>query len=1078
MPTKISRYSEGIMEAAWLAAVILVPVYFNIYSSRIFEPDKIAILRSLALLILGAWIVKLVNEGGVRWEHIKPEGSSVKFITKLPLIVPVIALAVLYIVSTIFSVTWRVSLLGSYQRLQGTYTSLSYLVIFVSMIANLRRRAQVERLITTIVLTSLPVALYGILQRYKIDPIPWGGDTSKRIASNMGNSIFVAAYLIMVFPLTIGRIVQSFGAILKDESYLWSQVARATVYVFTASVQLIAIYMSGSRGPALGLMAGAFFTFLLLSVYWHKRWLTLSIVAGSVLVSIFLIIFNIPNGPFDSLKTSPAIGRFGRLLDSESNSALVRKYIWQGAAELVSPHEPLEYPDGSIDSFNFLRPIIGYGPESMYVAYNPFYIPELAQVEKRNASPDRSHNETWDALVITGVLGIIVYLSLFTLIFYYGLKWLGLIDNKTQRNLYFGLFLVSGIIGAIVFSIWRGLEYIGVGLPFGMLIGLLLYLVLVSVPRSNKPSSNPNDAAQSLTLIMLIAAIVSHFVEINFGIAIAATRTYFWIYIALLLIVGYILPRSDQYKSSSVESVQSQNKLIKNNQKQSRSNRRKRRHGQMSRGLTLTDRLLNIREIMIPALIISIIFTTIGFNFVSNSQGLTSTLEVLWTSFTKLPDQGQATSYGVLMIFITTWMAMGVVMTSEWGQTENNVSTWWKKFTLTLMLSLGIGLFYWLWQAGGLAGLARYTPQSLEEVLVQVGNYESLLSQFYIFIFILIFVLGATLPEDWPVKVRVVTPLGAITAVMALMAVLSITLYTNLRVIQADIVFKLADPFTRNGQWPVALSIYQRANQLAPNEDFYYLFLGRAYLEHSKSLTDLEERDLFIDQSADDLRIAQSINPLNTDHTANLARLYSLWASYHNDPIISTEKAELSSNYFSRAVTLSPNNAKLWDEWALLYLNILQDPERAYELLLKAVEIDPEYHWTFALLGEYYSRQANDLSDQSDARIAYKRAAEYYENASALPTPGEPQAKYNYALALGRIYTNLNEFEKAVMIYSSAIELAPMNAEIWRIEEVIGSLNANMGNLPLALQHLYNALNSAPDGQKERLQSLINQLQQ
>ena len=1077
MPTKLSRYCDGIMEAAWLAAVILVPVYFNIYSSRIFEPDKIALLRSLALLILGAWSVKLVNEGGFRWEQLKPEGSHFKFITKIPLIAPVIALAILYILATIFSVTWRVSLLGSYQRLQGTYTTLSYLVIFASMIANLRSRAQVERLITTIVLTSLPVALYGILQRYKIDPIPWGGDTTIRIASSMGNSIFVAAYLIMVFPLTIGRIVQVFGAILKDDSYLWSQVARATVYVFTASVQLIAIYMSGSRGPALGLMAGAFFTFLLLSVYWHKRWLTLSIVAGTILLSIFLIVFNIPNGPFESLRTSPAIGRFGRLLDSESNSALVRKYIWQGATDLVSPHEPLEYPDGSKDSFNILRPIIGYGPESMYVAYNPFYVPELAQVEKRNASPDRSHNETWDALVITGVLGIIVYLSLFTLIFYYGLKWLGLIDNKTQRNLFFGLCLGSGVVGAIVFGIWRGLEYFGVGLPFGMLIGLLLYLVLVSVFTSYEPSSKPGDAARSLILITLIAAIVSHFVEINFGIAIAATRTYFWIYTALLLIVGYILPKYGQYIPTSLDSVQSQNKFIINGHEQSGGSRRKRRRAQTGQGLSLTDRFLNTREIMIPALIISIIFVTLGFNFVSNPHGLTSTLEVLWASFTRLPNHGQATSYGVLMMFITTWVAMGVVMATE-GVNKGNGSSWWKKFTLTLLVSLGIGLFYWLWQAGGLAALARYAPQSLEEVLVQVGNYESLLSQFYIFIFILIFALGATLPEDWPVRARVATPLGAISAVVALLAVLFIASYSNLRVIQADIVFKLADPFTRNGQWPVALSVYQRANKLAPNEDYYYLFLGRAYLEHSKSMTDVEERDMFIGQSADDLRIAQSINPLNTDHTANLARLFSLWASYHGDQIIRTEKAEISSNYFSRAVTLSPNNAKLWDEWALLYMNILLDSEKAYELLVKALEIDPEYHWTYALLGEYYSRQANELSDQSEARIALEHAAEYYENASALPTPGEPQANYNYALALGGVYTKLDQFENAVTVYTSAIELAPRNAEIWRIEEIIASLNANMGNLPRALQHLYNALNSAPDGQKERLQSLINQLQQ
>ncbi len=66
-----------------------------------------------------------------------------------------------------------------------------------------------------------------------------------------------------------------------------------------------------------------------------------------------------------------------------------------------------EFPDGREDPFNFLRPLIGYGPESMYVAYNRFYPPELTQVEKRNASPDRSHNETWDSLVITGVLGLV-----------------------------------------------------------------------------------------------------------------------------------------------------------------------------------------------------------------------------------------------------------------------------------------------------------------------------------------------------------------------------------------------------------------------------------------------------------------------------------------------------------------------------------------------------------------------------------------------------------------------------------------------------------------------------------------------
>ena len=140
--------------------------------------------------------------------------SRIKTLLRIPLLGLVAGLALLYLVSTIFSVSPYTSFWGSYQRLQGTYTTLSYLVVFAALVGNLRRRAQVERLITVAILASLPVSLYGVLQRYQADPIPWGGDVIARVASNLGNSIFVAAYLIMVFPLTVMRIVEFFEALL------------------------------------------------------------------------------------------------------------------------------------------------------------------------------------------------------------------------------------------------------------------------------------------------------------------------------------------------------------------------------------------------------------------------------------------------------------------------------------------------------------------------------------------------------------------------------------------------------------------------------------------------------------------------------------------------------------------------------------------------------------------------------------------------------------------------------------------------------------------------------------------------
>ncbi len=1074
MTNKLSRYCDGIMEAAWLAALILVPVYFNIYSSRIFEPDKIAILRSLALVILGAWIVKLFAEGGIRWERIQPGNSILKFITKFPLIAPVAALVALYLISTVFSVAPRTSLWGSYQRLQGTYTTFSYLIIFVAILGNLRRQAQIDRIITTAVLTSLPVALYGILQRYDIDPIPWAGDTSVRIAANMGNSIFVAAYLIMVFPLSVVRVVQSFNAILKDDERILAQVAQATIYVFVAAIQVIGLYMSGSRGPFLGWLAGSFFLFLLLSLYWRKRWLTLVTIGAALAMGIFLIVFNLEGGPLQNLRSSPAIGRFGLLLDPESNSALVRKYIWQGASELVKPHAPLEYPDGGNDAFNALRPLIGYGPESMYVAYNPFYVPELAIVERRNASPDRSHNETWDALVITGILGILVYLLLFTMVFYYGMKWAGLIPGRKQRNLFLTVWLGVGFFGAAGMALWRGVEYIGVGLPFGMLIGLLIYLTTVAISGMYNPPSTPAESARFLTLIVLIAAIVSHFIEINFGIAIVSTRTYFWTYAALLVVVGYIFPRIGQEGRIAENLFQNVDNAQDLTRRRSSSAKKKRRarSGPSKLG---SNWFTSNRQSLISGLIIAIILITLGYDFIANPLGLDSASQILLSALTRLPNMDYAFSLGVLMMLTTSWLFMGVVMKAESPTRED--SDWWRDLAIILGVSLMVGLIYWLWHASGLATIAKNSASTFEDVLTQVGRFEDLLVRFNIFLFLLILALAAVISDEIPVRSKTTKLGGILTAPIAMLVVISLSFITNTRIIQADIAFKIAEPFNRGGQWPAAIAIYNRANELAPNEDYYYLFLGRAFLEHAKTLQDISERDRFIQEAENELLRAQKLNPLNTDHTANLARLYNMWASSSTSPEERERKGNISSEYFSKAVKLSRNSAILWDEWASLFLFVLQKPEEAFPRLQRALEIDPKYHRTYAMLGEYYLRKAQAENDPVEVQKFLEEGSVNLKKALELPTPGDSAAKWNYAQMLGGAQLQLGQVPAAIDSYLLALEFAPSGVDVWRLYEEIARLYARIGNMANAQLYIQYALNDAPEDQKEQLRSLSAQLQ-
>ena len=157
METRLSRICDAIIEAGWLAALVVTPLFFNTFSSRVFEPDKLHLLRSIALVMAVAWIVQLLDARLARRQRgaAEPVGAAARDAAG-----PAHAGAGA-------SATWsaprsrscpRISFLGSYVRMQGTFTFLSYVVIFAMVLTHLRSRAQVNRLIHTVILTSLPIA--------------------------------------------------------------------------------------------------------------------------------------------------------------------------------------------------------------------------------------------------------------------------------------------------------------------------------------------------------------------------------------------------------------------------------------------------------------------------------------------------------------------------------------------------------------------------------------------------------------------------------------------------------------------------------------------------------------------------------------------------------------------------------------------------------------------------------------------------------------------------------------------------------------------------------------------------------
>lgn len=574
----LAAWCERVIEGCWLLAILLIPTYFNLLSSRHFEPDKATTLRGLALIMIAVAVVHWLESLRTRSERrpvtttdaadAPPSPGLLRRFAAFPLAIPTALYIGVFLLATITSVVPYTSFWGSYQRLQGTYSNLSYVAIGIVIVLFLRRREQLERLVTVVMFSALVAAGYGLVQHFQIDPLPWRGDVITRVASTMGNSIFVAAYLIMALPYVLYRVFASFvhasrarevpsdprmdigwmgvyvllilgalgliysamqfGAVVRtsDLRYwyvypgslvvagalflvptlrpqamerirfatllpgllavgyalfvgisfsigqsagqqvqtptdrvgadwpIWMAVSaliivaayglmyvlprragsdsrlflqlQGGVAVLVALLILVAIVFTQSRGPWIGGVAGlAVFFGLLFWFAWsharalHLRYaqalgaLLLLLVIGVVGIGGFLVAFNLSNDPFFvQLRDVPYIGRMGRLLEVDEGTGLVRRLIWigddkAGGAVALIRSDPV-------------RMVIGWGPESMFVAYNRFYPPALANIEARGASPDRSHQAYLDELINKGILGLVSYLfvlvAFFTLV--------------------------------------------------------------------------------------------------------------------------------------------------------------------------------------------------------------------------------------------------------------------------------------------------------------------------------------------------------------------------------------------------------------------------------------------------------------------------------------------------------------------------------------------------------------------------------------------------------------------------------------------------------------------------------------
>lgn len=491
------------MEGAVLLAAATVPVMVNYYAFSVFEPAKRGLVVTFAAVALGFALVALIEGGGRGW----------RTALRRPLPAAAGLLLVATGVSTAASVVPRLSLMGSLERSMGWVTLAAVLALFAAALCAAREPARRARIVAALVAGSLPVAVYALTQALGLVAVPGIVESEARVFGTLSNPIFLAAYLMLVMPLTVVRLAAAARA---------GRPGAFAGLALVLALQLAAVVLSGSRGPQLGLGVGLAVLALGASAVARRRGLGWAVIGLGLAAGAFLVVFNLPGSPLAGLRDAPVIGRFGRIADTSSGSEAARIRIWRSVDRLLAA-EPA-------------RLATGHGPEALKYALIPHAETYVAGRGQASRLVDRAHNVLLDALVTTGLPGALALLLVYGAWLHTAATAGGLAPGAADRRR-LALCLAGGTLAGA--AAWLVAPVYGGALTaLGMVAGLTLYLVLRLAGRSSDDGGAAALDDRAALGLALLAAGAAAVVEASFGIQTVVTEMTFWVLAGLVAALG------------------------------------------------------------------------------------------------------------------------------------------------------------------------------------------------------------------------------------------------------------------------------------------------------------------------------------------------------------------------------------------------------------------------------------------------------------------------------------------------------------------------------------------------------------
>ncbi|MCX7918910.1 MAG: O-antigen ligase family protein [bacterium] len=367
--------------------------------------------------------------------------------------------------------------------------------------------------------TGTVVALYGILQYFGYDPMPWSGRIAPKgkdiVISTFGNSNYVAEYL---QPIAIVGLTWLFITATKSLS---KAVAGIAVIIL-----LTCIMISGAREAWVGLPLVALIGWMLLrnkskgtpklqsenqtptrskeEIQTPNTKLKNNITVSRIwIIILFIFLVVVVSGVILKASRHPEWLKLRIYSLSDVHQFQERFLIWQIGFNMIQTH-----PVWGLGAGGFRINFMEYLAQFMEKDENQIYVPTVNNWQGSNAN--QAHNDYLQFAVDFGLVGIALFFWFIATVIYFGVKSIRAEADSIRKLRITGLFLALIAIfidAAVNFPFMLP----GNGLFFWVLLALFSNSICIEMPNTmdKAPSSKqhvPNNI--SVLLIRILGSVI------------------------------------------------------------------------------------------------------------------------------------------------------------------------------------------------------------------------------------------------------------------------------------------------------------------------------------------------------------------------------------------------------------------------------------------------------------------------------------------------------------------------------------------------------------------------------------------